>query len=48
MMAKSILNIGLIGAGRIGKVHAKSIAMRIPDAKVVAVADIDLAAAQAP
>ena len=46
MMAKSILNIGLIGAGRIGKVHAKSIAMRIPDAKVVAVADIDLAAAQ--
>ena len=46
MMAKSILNIGLIGAGRIGKVHAKSIATRISDASVAAVADIDLAAAK--
>ncbi len=46
MMAKSILNIGLIGAGRIGHVHAENIARRIPKAKVAAVADIDLAAAR--
>jgi myo-inositol 2-dehydrogenase/D-chiro-inositol 1-dehydrogenase len=40
------LNIGLIGAGRIGKVHATTLAYRIPAAKLLAVADIDAAAAQ--
>lgn len=40
------LNIGLIGAGRIGKVHAATLAYRIPAAKLLAVADIDAAAAQ--
>jgi myo-inositol 2-dehydrogenase/D-chiro-inositol 1-dehydrogenase len=39
--------VGLIGAGRIGRVHASSVARRIPEARLVAVADIDLAAAQA-
>lgn len=32
-------NIALIGAGRIGKVHAQAIMTAIPDAKIVAVAD---------
>jgi len=33
------LNIALIGAGRIGKVHAKAVMNTIPDAKLVAIAD---------
>ncbi|OQA45055.1 MAG: Inositol 2-dehydrogenase [Chloroflexi bacterium ADurb.Bin325] len=44
---KDILNVGIIGAGRIGKVHAATLAYRIPAARVLAVADVDLAAAQA-
>lgn len=34
------INIGIIGAGRIARVHAETLAYRIPEAKVVAVADI--------
>jgi myo-inositol 2-dehydrogenase/D-chiro-inositol 1-dehydrogenase len=41
------LNVGVIGAGRIGKVHAETIAFRIPEAAVVAIADPNLATAQA-
>ena len=44
-MAKCV-NIGVIGTGRIGRVHAGHLAHRIPEANVVAVADIVLAAAQ--
>ena len=40
------LNIGLIGAGRIGQIHAGNISNRIPNARLAAVADIDLAAAK--
>jgi myo-inositol 2-dehydrogenase/D-chiro-inositol 1-dehydrogenase len=40
------LNLGLIGAGRIGKVHAETIAFRIPEAALVAVADPNLASAR--
>ncbi len=40
------LNIGIIGAGRIGKVHAATLAYRIPSARVLAIADTNLAAAQ--
>jgi myo-inositol 2-dehydrogenase/D-chiro-inositol 1-dehydrogenase len=40
------INLGLIGAGRIGKVHADTIAFRIPDAALVAVADPNLNAAR--
>ncbi len=40
-----MLKIGLLGAGRIGKVHAKSIAVN-PDSKLVAVSDIDTASAE--
>jgi myo-inositol 2-dehydrogenase / D-chiro-inositol 1-dehydrogenase len=41
-----ILNIGIIGAGRIGKVHAATLAYRIPSARVLAIADTNLAAAE--
>ncbi len=34
-----MLNIGIIGAGRIGKVHAESIANYVKNAKVTAIAD---------
>lgn len=40
------LNIAVLGAGRIGKLHAENLAYRIPDARVTAIADINLAAAQ--
>ncbi len=40
------LNLGLIGAGRIGNVHATSVAYRIPGAQISVVADIDEAAAR--
>ncbi|HRA67281.1 MAG TPA: inositol 2-dehydrogenase [Caldilinea sp.] len=33
------LNIGLIGAGRIGRVHAANLQRRIPDARIILVAD---------
>lgn len=39
MTARKTLNIALIGAGRIGSFHAESIARRIPDANLIAVAD---------
>ncbi len=40
------INVGLIGAGRIGRLHAQHLAFRIPDADVQAVSDIVLEAAQ--
>lgn len=40
------LKIGLIGAGRIGKVHAETLAFRIPEAELLAVTDPDRAAAE--
>ncbi len=39
------ITVGLIGAGRIGRVHAENLAYRIPEAKLVAVADVFLDAA---
>lgn len=36
------LKLGIIGAGRIGKVHAASISQRIDQAEVVAIADPDI------
>jgi myo-inositol 2-dehydrogenase/D-chiro-inositol 1-dehydrogenase len=40
------LNIGIIGAGRIGRVHAGNLAYHIPEANVVAIADIFVEAAE--
>ena len=45
-MARPI-TIGVIGAGRIGKLHAQNLAFRVPDVKLVAIADVVLEAAQA-
>ncbi|MFZ1473248.1 MAG: Gfo/Idh/MocA family oxidoreductase, partial [Anaerolineae bacterium] len=43
---EKILNVGIIGAGRIGRVHAATLAYRIRAARILAVADVNLAAAQ--
>ena len=40
------IRIGLIGAGRIGRVHAEHLAYRIPEANLVAVSDIFVEAAE--
>jgi myo-inositol 2-dehydrogenase/D-chiro-inositol 1-dehydrogenase len=40
------VNIGVIGAGRIGRIHARNIKFRIPGAKLQAIADVNLEAAQ--
>jgi myo-inositol 2-dehydrogenase/D-chiro-inositol 1-dehydrogenase len=37
---KQMLNIGIIGAGRIGRAHAGNLAYRIPEANLVAISDI--------
>lgn len=39
------LRFGVIGAGRIGKIHAENLATRIPGVEVAAIADINLTAA---
>ncbi len=43
----SRLRFGLIGAGRIGPVHAETLAFRVSQAQLVAVADVNPSAAQA-
>jgi len=40
------INIGVIGAGRIGNIHAQNLVTRIPNAQVRAIADINLVAAE--
>jgi len=39
------LTVGVIGAGRIGRLHAENLAHRVPDARLTAVADIRAEAA---
>jgi myo-inositol 2-dehydrogenase/D-chiro-inositol 1-dehydrogenase len=46
MAQHNTLRFGVIGAGRIGKIHAENLATRIPGAQVAAIADVDLSAAQ--
>ena len=46
MTIKNKLRFGVIGAGRIGKIHAENLATRIPGVEVAAIADVDLNAAQ--
>ena len=45
-MSNQILNIAVIGCGRIGRIHAENLAARIPGARLVAVADVIANAAQ--
>ncbi len=40
------VRVGIVGTGRIGRVHTQTVRQRIPEAEVVAVTDINLAAAQ--
>lgn len=40
------MNFGIIGAGRIGQVHAESLAFRIPEANLIAVSDLFIDAAR--
>src|SRR6185436_3026134 len=40
------INLAVIGAGRIGKIHAENIATRVQGARLAGVADISLPAAQ--
>jgi myo-inositol 2-dehydrogenase/D-chiro-inositol 1-dehydrogenase len=40
------LKLGVIGAGRIGKVHIATLVQSVPQAEVVAVADVNLVSAQ--
>ena len=40
------INVGVIGAGRIGQIHARNIKFRIPGAKLYAVADVNFEAAR--
>lgn len=40
------INLGIIGAGRIGRLHANTLTTRVPGAKVLAVADVFEAAAK--
>lgn len=46
MNETKFLRLGVIGAGRIGKIHAESLATRVPGARLMAIADIDLQSAQ--
>ena len=41
------LSFGIIGAGRIGRVHAETLAFRLPEAEIVAVADVNVESAKA-
>lgn len=47
MPSEKTLQIGLIGAGRIGQLHAQNLAHWVPGARLAAVADVQLPAAQA-
>jgi myo-inositol 2-dehydrogenase/D-chiro-inositol 1-dehydrogenase len=46
MTPKNNLRFGVIGAGRIGKLHAENLVTRIPDVAVAAIADVDMKSAQ--
>ncbi len=46
MTARNTVRVGVIGAGRIGKIHAQNLALNVPGAVVTAVADPILTAAQ--
>ncbi|MCX6924159.1 MAG: inositol 2-dehydrogenase [Verrucomicrobia bacterium] len=45
-MSTNQLNVGIIGAGRIGKVHAENLAFRVPEARAAAITDLNRELAQ--
>jgi myo-inositol 2-dehydrogenase/D-chiro-inositol 1-dehydrogenase len=45
-MTSQRLNVAVIGAGRIGRMHAENLATRIPGARLAAVADVDSVSAR--
>ena len=45
-MTNHPLNVGIIGAGRIGKVHAENLAFRVPEARAMAITDLNRDAAE--
>ncbi len=45
-MPEKKLSVGIIGAGRIGKVHAETLAFRMPQASAAAIVDTNLTMAQ--
>ena len=46
-MSTHKLHVGIIGAGRIGRVHAETLAFRLPEAHIAAITDINREAAEA-
>jgi myo-inositol 2-dehydrogenase / D-chiro-inositol 1-dehydrogenase len=46
MTTKNQVKVGIIGAGRIGRVHAETLAYRIPTAKVEMISDVRIDAAK--
>ncbi len=46
-MSTQKLHIGIIGAGRIGRVHAETLAFRLPETQIAAITDVNREAAQA-
>ncbi len=44
-MSSKKLNFGIIGAGRIGRVHAETLAFRLPEAHIAAITDVNREAA---
>ena len=46
-MGRDFLHVGIIGAGRIGSIHADTLAFRIPEARAVSIADCNREAAEA-
>lgn len=45
-MSATKLKFGVLGAGRIGRVHAETLAFRVPEAEIAAIVDVDREAAQ--
>ncbi len=45
-MSNKKLHFGIIGAGRIGRVHAETLAFRLPESQIVTITDVNREAAQ--
>jgi myo-inositol 2-dehydrogenase/D-chiro-inositol 1-dehydrogenase len=45
-MSTDKLNVGIIGAGRIGRVHAENLAFRVPEARTLSITDLNRQAAE--